>query len=91
MKVVFTDEALRDLDGILAYIALHYPAVLPAFEFRLRAVLARFASFPESAQQVAQRPGVRMTPLIRYPYKIFYRINDGVIEILHIHHAARSE
>src|SRR5262249_6343530 len=27
--------------------------------------------------------------LIRYPYKIFYRINGGAVEILHVHHAVR--
>jgi hypothetical protein len=38
----------------------------------------------------AHRPGVRVVPLGRYPYKIFYRVQDGVLEILHIHHAARE-
>ncbi len=89
MRVVFTDEALRDLDGILAYIALHYPPVLPAFERRFTAVLTRLGQWPESTQEVSQRPGVRMAPLIRYPYKIFYRISGDTIEILHIHHAAQ--
>ena len=90
MKLVFTDEALRDLDDLLAFVSLHYPAVLPALKRRLRAVLERIALHPESAQQVLARPGVRMAPLIRYPYKIFYRINGGVVEILHIHHVARD-
>jgi plasmid stabilization system protein ParE len=26
----------------------------------------------------------------RYPYKIFYRVRAGTVEILHIHHAARE-
>jgi toxin ParE1/3/4 len=28
-------------------------------------------------------------PLGRYPYKIFYRVADDTVQILHIHHAAQ--
>ena len=91
MKVVFTTEALADLDGILSYIAKHYPAISEAFQNRLHAVIARIAKWPESAQVVAERPGVRVVPLIRYPYKIFYQISDETVEILYVHHAAREE
>lgn len=91
MKLVFTDEALADLDGILAFIASNYPTVYDAFQSRLQSVLTRIGDWPESAQEVADRPGVRVAPLIRYPYKIFYRSSDQVIEILYIHHAAREE
>jgi plasmid stabilization system protein ParE len=38
---------------------------------------------------VEQRPGVRVVPLIRYPYKIFYRIADDTVRILHIRHTSR--
>ena len=31
MKVVYTDGARKDLDGILAYITSNYPAVYDAF------------------------------------------------------------
>jgi hypothetical protein len=30
-----------------------------------------------------------MVPLVRYPFRIFYRIASDRVEILHIHHAAR--
>jgi toxin ParE1/3/4 len=90
MKVVFTVEALDDLDRILAYIAANYPTISEAFQIRLRAVLARIGKWPESAQEVAERPGVRVVPLIRYPYKVFYQTTNDAVEILHIHHAARE-
>jgi toxin ParE1/3/4 len=89
MKVVYTDEALADLDSILEYISSHYPATYPRFERRLQMVQARIAAWPESAQEVAERPGIRVVPLIRYPYKIFYRIEKERVEILHVYHAAR--
>jgi plasmid stabilization system protein ParE len=91
MKVVYTDEALRELDEILDYIASHYPTVSASFEKRLRTVVTRIGEFPESAQQVDDRPGVRVVPLIRYPYKVFYRVTPQAVEILYIHHASRRQ
>jgi toxin ParE1/3/4 len=90
MKVVLTDEALRDLDDILGFIALHYPTISLSFEKRLRTVLRRIGNWPQSAPEVEQRPSVRVVPLIRYPYKIFYRVTTEAVEVLHIHHAARE-
>jgi plasmid stabilization system protein ParE len=34
MKVIYTDEASEDLDGILAYIASNYPTVYEPFLIR---------------------------------------------------------
>ena len=90
MKVIYTEEALKDLDEIADWLAVHYPAVAPAVEQRIRAVVARIGRWPESARRSAKRPGVRVVPLGRYPYKIFYRIRNNTVEILHIHHAARQ-
>lgn len=89
MRVVYTDDALHDLDDILRFIAVHHPAAYPPFEMRLRASVRRIGQWPDSAQTVSQRPGVRVVPLVRYPFKIFYRVNGDAVEILHIHHAAR--
>jgi hypothetical protein len=52
--------------------------------------LPRIAAWPEAAQTVADRPGIRTVPLVRYPFRIFYRLADDQLEILHIHHAARA-
>ena len=91
MRVVYTDEALHDLDDILRFIAANFPAAYQSFELRLHAVERRIGQWPQSARQVAERPGVRVAPLIRYPFKIFYRVTPEAIEILHIHHTARRE
>lgn len=91
MRVIYTDEALENLDGILAYIASNYPTVYEAFQSRLQSVVKRISEWPDSAREVAERPGVRVVPLIRYPYKVFYQNTGQAIEILYIHHAARDE
>jgi toxin ParE1/3/4 len=91
MKVIYTDEALRDLDEVLTFIGLNYPTVSASFQERLRAIERRIGRWPESAQEVEQRPGVRVVPFIQYPYKIFYHVTKEAVEILHVHHAARQE
>jgi toxin ParE1/3/4 len=91
MKVVYTDEALRDLNEILTFIAVNYPTISVSFVKRLRAIERRIGEWPKSAQEVEQRPGVHVVPFIRYPYGLFYQVMDDVLEILHIHHAARQE
>jgi len=71
MKVIYTDEALRDIDEILTYISSNYPTVSTPFEKRLRTIVTRIGAWPQNAEEVAARPGVRMVPFIRYPYKVF--------------------
>lgn len=90
MKVVFTASARQDLEDIGSWLQLHYPALAPAVERRIRFVIARIARWPESARRAAKRPGVRTVPIGRYPYRIFYRVTDSRVEILHIHHTARE-
>ena len=90
MKVVFTDPALEDIEAIRTYIPARYPHISLSVERRFRLIFARIGAWPESAQRVVERPDVRMVPLVRYPYKIFYRIKTDVVEILHIHHSSRE-
>lgn len=90
MKVLWTDEALRDLDEIVGYILIHYPKAAPAFDARIRAVISRLGRWPNSARRSTYRDEVRVIPLGRYPYKIFYRVMPDAVEILHLHHSARQ-
>ncbi len=90
MKVVYTAAALRDLDEIGNWLAVHYPTIAPAVARRIRVAVARVGLWPESARRSAKRPGVRVVPVGRYPYKIFYQVTTEAVEILHIHHAARE-
>jgi plasmid stabilization system protein ParE len=46
MKVIYTDEALRDLDGVLTFIAKNYPTASAAFQRRLRIIEQRIGAWP---------------------------------------------
>lgn len=89
MKVEYSNRALADLRKVSAGSREFGQAVALAVEARVRMVIARVAAYPTSAQRVADRPGVHVVPLIRYPYKIFYRIIEDRVRILHIRHSLR--
>jgi toxin ParE1/3/4 len=89
MKVEYTRQALADLRKISADSRALGEFVPAAVESRIRTIVAHIAEHPEAATPVAERPGMRVVPLIRYPYKIFYRILGDRVRILHIRHTAR--
>ena len=90
MRISWTEAALADLDEILDYTSVHSPTAVTPLLRRVDAVLARISSRPESARRVLNRTGVRIVPLIRYPFKIYYQIETDRILILHIHHTSRQ-
>lgn len=89
MTVVYTAAALGDMAEIAEWLAARYPSIAPDVERRIRLTIAVIGRWPDSARRSNKRPGIRVASLGRYPYKIFYRVHDDRVEILHIHHAAR--
>jgi plasmid stabilization system protein ParE len=89
MKVVYTDEAVSDPDTIFRYTAEQYPGVLARFQVRLRTAAARISACPSSAPRVHDYSELRTVNLAPYPYRLFYRVKEERVEILHIRHAAR--
>jgi plasmid stabilization system protein ParE len=90
MKVEYANQALADLRKISADSGKFDEAVSAALEARIRRVIARIAVRPETAAPVVERPGMRVVPLVRYPYKIFFRVLEDNVRILHIRHMARK-
>jgi toxin ParE1/3/4 len=73
MKVEYAPRAIADLRKIGEQSRRAFgEAVAVALETYIRATVARIAVIPDGAQQLPQRPGVRVVPLVRYPFKIFY-------------------
>lgn len=64
MKVRYAKLALDELDAILAAIAAENPMAAARFERRIRRIVERIGQFPEAAQEVVERPGVRRVPLV---------------------------
>jgi plasmid stabilization system protein ParE len=90
MKIEYAPRAAADLINIGTQSRRAFGEVVAAMlEKHIRATVARIATMPESAQRLPQRPRVRVVPLGRYPFKIFYTVVGDAITILHIRHASR--
>lgn len=82
MKVEYSRRAISDLHEISAYYKAHADVrVAAAIADRIEAVVTRVSKAPESAQRVAERQSIRVVPLRRYPYKIFYRVGVDRITV----------
>ena len=90
MKLVYSRRALADLDEIATYYsASASPAIAQSIERRLGDVIDRICRVPEAAPRVSQRSQVRVVAVVRYPFRIFYRLRDDTVDILHIRHTSR--
>jgi addiction module RelE/StbE family toxin len=88
LKVVFTRPALAELDEIAAYIRERNPAAAANVVAHIERVTAQLGGFPLMGHP-KYKPGVRMIPLRRYPYLIFYTVAANEVQILSIRHGAR--
>jgi len=90
MKLVYSRRAMADLDSIAAYYTANAsPVIANAIGRRLEDVIDRICRIPNAAPRVSQRSQVRVVAVVRYPFRIFYRVREDVIDILHVRHTSR--
>lgn len=73
MKVVFAERARRDIAEIFDAIAAHRPAAAQRVEDVIRLNCERLGDFPSTAVKTDE-PDLWRLPVVRYPYKIYYRL-----------------
>lgn len=90
MKVTYSRRSLRQLEVIHAYIDKRNPRAAREVMARIRELCERLGEFPGMGTQTDQID-VRMLPVVRYPYNIFYMIlpQHDEVRILRIRHGAR--
>jgi toxin ParE1/3/4 len=90
MRVEYSKQATADLRQIAAFYARASDrTIADSIAAHIQEVATRLAELPLSGRAVAQRPGVRVVTLLRYRYKIFYRVIGDTIRIVHIRHTSR--
>jgi plasmid stabilization system protein ParE len=91
MRVRWSQSALTEIQEIFSYIhERNHSAAVTVVE-RIEAVVDLLEEFPE-AGHLTDEPNVRMFPVIRYPYLVFYAIDAAADEvvILHVRHGAQQ-
>ncbi|MEH2504308.1 toxin ParE1/3/4 [Bradyrhizobium sp. AZCC 1578] len=88
MKLVYSRRALADLDGISAYYAANASsAIADSVGRQLKMSSTAFAA-PLILLRESRRD-LRVVTVLRYPFRIFYRVRKDPIDILHIRHTSR--
>ena len=90
MRVRYSETALVELDQIFAYIFERDRSAAAAVVERVERLAALLGEFPFVGHDTDEA-GVRMVPLVRYPFLIFYTVNSDEVVILHVRHAARLQ
>ena len=88
MNVVYAPRALRDLQGLSAYLVERSPAGAGNVLAAIRSSINTLSYFPEIGPLVDDA-GHRRISVPRYPYVIFYRIDTDDLLILDIRHTSR--
>jgi toxin ParE1/3/4 len=89
MKIEYSERAIGDLNKIAADSRAFGEGVAEAVEVRIRDAIAQVAWDPKSGHEVAQRSGVHVVHLVKFPFAIFYRVLQDRVQILRVQHTSR--
>jgi toxin ParE1/3/4 len=89
MTVRFTPRARDDLAAILQYLDERSPQGAQSVKRTLRKTVELVGQFPHSGG-AAGIEGTRVLPVGRYPYLIYWSVEDGDAWVVHIRHAKRE-
>jgi plasmid stabilization system protein ParE len=88
MRVRYTPEAFSDRERIIEYLKERSESGARNVAASIREAVAQLGNQPDSGYRT-DNPEVRVLFVVRYPYKIFYRVREDAVEILHIRHTSR--
>lgn len=88
-EVYFTTPAARDLEAIIAYIALDNPQAAEGFFRDISQLINRLVAFPNLGRR-GRVAGTREVILGSAPYAVAYRPTTAKITVLAVFHLARD-
>jgi addiction module RelE/StbE family toxin len=89
-ELIWSPQALRDLEGIRAYIALDSPRYADLTVRRVLAAVERLRAFPESGRVVPERAAPDIREVIVGRYRVVYRRKSGAVEIATVFRGSRQ-
>lgn len=88
-RIRWTPQSADDLEAIAEYIASDSPHYARLFVLKVISAIDRLERFPEIGRVVPEMNDPAVRELILQNYRIVYRINTDVAEILTIYHSSR--
>ena len=91
-KVFLSNEALSDLEGIIAHIAIHNPDAAGRMGNQLLDAALSLSTFVYRGRIVPEFRVPKLREIIFRSYRVIYRVNDADknVEIVRFWHAARG-
>ena len=91
MKARWSETALVEIENIFAYIHERNRTAATAVVERIEALISLLEDFPTMGH-LADEDAVRVLSVVRYPFLIFYTIDEAADEvvILHVRHGAQE-
>ena len=83
-EIIWTNPALEDLNDIAEYIALSNLLSAKNLVKEVFEKVARLEEFPESGKQPLELNNLNYREIIVNPCRIFYKIENGNVFILHV-------
>ena len=88
-RLIWTEPALRDLEAVADYIALDNPAAARRFVEKVFGSVERLEQFPNSGKRLPELPRTPYREMVVAPCRIFYRVEDESVFLLHVMRAER--
>jgi plasmid stabilization system protein ParE len=91
MKVRWSETALAETEAIFSFIHERNRSAAASIVQRFEELAALLSEFP-LAGHLTDETDVRAISVVRYPFVVFYTIDDGAAEviILHVRHTAQA-
>ncbi len=88
-RIVWTDDAINDVRSIFEFIADDAPFRAAIFIDELIEYTDRLENFPLLGRIIPERSDPLYRELLFRDYRIMYRVQDSLVEIIYVYHGAR--
>jgi plasmid stabilization system protein ParE len=89
MRIRYTLRARGDLEAIFSYLDRRAPSGAMSVKQTIERRIRRLADIPLIAPATTE-PGVHELTVLRYPYKVYYSVENDEVTILHVRHSSRK-
>jgi plasmid stabilization system protein ParE len=89
MRVRYTPQARNDLAAIYRYLDQRSPAGAQSVKATIERRIRLLEEFPFIAP-LTEEAGVYELSIVRYPYKVYYRVEGDEVRIVHVRHTSRE-
>jgi len=88
-ELIWTEPALLDLDEVAEYIALDDPIAASKYVQKVFDRVERLTIYPNSGKRPSELPRTPYREVVVPPCRIFYRLENEIVYILHVIRAER--